>query len=260
MFVIERGRTVNSKFQLISVALFCSLFIGCSGSRLKEEFQLRQQYDWTLLKFSSSADVLDTIAPEGTELLSQSENALATWGQNEQGSLLWFNAVAFDEEKLTATRKYCFLTNEKARQFLIIAKPRFIFYGRAVIASEVLGEPYPNQNAKSIAIYKNFITSFNDDMIQLTSDSHTLQSAVLMVKQALTSVLRQKLDLSPALAARFADEDGLGFLHPTLGKAVIWMSLEDGIADINIEIGKAPPPPPEAPDEAEVEVEDMDQI
>ncbi len=255
MFVIERARPVKSKIRLVSTALFCSLLIGCSDSQLKEEFQLRQQYHWTLLRFSSSADVLATIAPVGTELLSQSENALATWGQNKKGSLLWFNAVAFDEEKLTATRKYCFLTNEKAKQFLIIAKPRFIFYGRAVIASKVLDEPYPNQNAKSIAIYKNFMTSFNDDMIQLTSDSHTLQSAVLMVKQALTTVLRQKIDLSPALAARFEDEDGLGFLHPTLGKAVIWMSIEDGIADINIEIGKSPP---EASDETEAEVEDMD--
>ena len=255
MFVIERARTVNSKIRLVSTALFCSLLIGCGNSQLKEEFQLRQQYHWTLLRFSSSADVLATIAPAGTELLSQSENALATWGQNEKGSQLWFNAVAFDEEKLTATRKYCFLTNEKTKQFLIIAKPRFIFYGRAVIASNILDEPYPNQNAKRIAIYKNFMTSFNNDMIQLTSDSHTLQSAVLMVKQALTTVLRQKLDLSPALAARFADEDGLGFLHPTLGKAVIRMSIENGIADINIEIGKAPP---ETSDETEAEVEETD--
>jgi len=255
MFVIERARTVKSKIRLISVALFCSLLIGCGNSQLKKEFQLRQQYDWTLLRFSSSADVLAAIAPVGTELLSQSENALATWGQNKKGSLLWFNAVAFDEEKLTATRKYCFLTNEKAKQFLIIAKPRFVFCGRAVIASKVLDEPYPNQNAKSIAVYKNFMTSFNDDMIQLTPDSQSLQSAVLMVKQALTTVLRQKLDLSPALAARFADEDGLWFLHPTFGKAVIWMSIEDGIADINIEIGKSPPEPP---DETEAEVEDTD--
>lgn len=254
MFVIERARTVNSKFRLISVALFCSLLIGCSNTQLKKESQLLQQYDWTLLKFSSSADVIATIAPGDAELLSQSENALATWGQNEKGSLLWFNAVAFDEEKLTATRKYCFLTNEKAKQFLIIAKPRFIFYGRAVIASDILDEPYPNQNAKRIAIFKNFMTSFNDDMIQLTSDSHTLQSAVLMVKQSLTTVLRQKLDLSPALAARFEDEDGLGFLHPTLGKAVIRISIENGIADINIEIGKAPP---ETSDETEAE--DTDQ-
>ena len=257
MFVIERARTVNSKFRLISVALFCSLLIGCSNTQLKKESHLLQQYDWILLKFSSSADALATIGPGDAELLSQSESVLATWGQNEKGSLLWFNAVAFDEEKLTATRKYCFLTNEKAKQFVIVAKPRFIFCGRAVIASDILDEPYPNQNAKRIAVYKNFITSFNDDMIQLTSDSQALQSAVLMAKQALTTVLRQKLDLSPALAARFADENGLGFLHPTLGKAVVRMSIENGIADINIEIGKAPP---EESDKTEAELEDMDQV
>ena len=74
-------------------------------------------------------------------------------------------------------------------------------------------------------------------------NSHTLQSAVLMVKQSLNTALRQKLDLSPALAARFTDDDGLRFLHPTLGKAAIRMSIENDIADINIDIGNAPPGP-----------------
>jgi len=233
---------VNSKIRLISVALFCSLLIGCDA-QLKEESQLRRQYDWTLLKSSSSADVLAVIAPDETELLSQSESALATWGQNEKGSALWFNAVAFDEEKLTATRKYCFLTNEKAKTYLILAKPRFTFCGRAVVPSDILDEPYPDQNTKRIAVYKSFMTSFSDDMTQLTADSQSLQSSVLMVKQAFNTVLHQKLDLSPGLAARFTDDDGLKFLHPTLGKATIRMSITYDITDINIEIGNIPSEP-----------------
>ena len=240
---------MNSKIRLISVVLLCCLLIGCSSQLKKEEPLLRQQYDRTLLKFSSSADVLAAIAPDETELLSQSDSTLATWGQNEKGSLLWFNAVAFDEEKLTAARKYCFFANEKAREFLVFAKPRFTFYGSAVIASDILDEPYQNQNTKRIAIFKSFMTSFNDDMIQLTSDSQALQSSVLMVKQTLNTVLRQKLDLSPALAARFTDDDGLEFLHPTLGKAAIRMVVNYDIADVNIEIGKTAAKPS---DETEV--------
>ena len=224
--------------RLLMIVLSCCLFIGCR-SELKKQPLLLQDYDRTVLKFSNSADALAAIGPDETEFLSQSESVLASWGRNKKRSMLWFNAVAFDEEQLTAARKYCFIANEKSKGFFIAPEQKLLFRARAVISPEVLDEPYPNQNARKIAILKNIITIFSEDMVQLTADSQTLQSAVLMSKQALNLILHQKLDSSPALAARLSDPDGLEYLHPTLGKASVQLSIDNDIADVNIRIGKA---------------------
>jgi len=53
------------------------------------------RYELTTLKQSTSSDVLSIIQDSKTELLTQSESIVASWGEKKKGSVLWFNMVAF---------------------------------------------------------------------------------------------------------------------------------------------------------------------
>ena len=67
------------------------------------------KYYATDLEWSTSADVLSYLQNPETELLSQSERVAASWGDRDDGQTHWFNLVAFDDEEMTAERKYAFV-------------------------------------------------------------------------------------------------------------------------------------------------------
>ena len=172
-------------------------------SHFVDESKIFNRYSSAVLKSSTSADILNIIQEGEKELVSQSESVVASWAQAQGGSVLWFNMVAFDEEELTAVRKYGFLANEKVKSFHVFPTKKLRFDVEAVLDTEIIEEPYANENERRIKILKVILESFNKDMLQISMDSQVLRSSSMMAKQVLNIILVQ-LDQSPALAARLS--------------------------------------------------------
>ena len=217
----------------------CVLFSGCVETA--RDNQIFGRYYMTTLKFSTSADVLSAFnaqtAPNMNALVSQSPSVIGGWGQDTEKDKLWFNVVAFDEEKLTAARKYAMLLEENSQPYVIIKKHEFRFDSQSVVSSRLLAEPFDNENARNIAILKNLSENFNRDSGQLIFDSADLRSAAMLTKHVFATILT-KLDQSPALAANLPLEAGMEFDHLNLGGGRIRMVIADDILTVKIKIGE----------------------
>ena len=227
---------MKSKAWLFAVAAGCMAVLqGCQY--FVDESEIFNRYYFTVLKFSTSADILNVIQEGEKELVSQSESVVASWAQAQKGSVLWFNMVAFDEEELTAVRKYGFLVNEKVKGYYVVPARKMRFDVEAVLGAEIIEEPYANENEKRIKILRAVLESFNKDILQISMDSQVLRSSSMMVKQVLNIILVQ-LDQSPALAARLSGLKGMSFDHTTLGPGRVRMVLTEDIVKVKIKVGK----------------------
>ncbi len=221
---------------LIVAILCCIVLAGCEGTIPDRDVFGR--YYLTTLKFSTSADVLNVIADNEKELLSQSQSVIASYGQKKDAKELWFNMVAFDETRLTAVRKYTFLVDESTGLYIMARRGKLRLDARVVVDPKVMAEPFENENARSMAILRDVSDKFSDDIGQLTFDSADLRSAAILTKHIFNTILR-KLDDSPAVAARLAGDAGMEFDHMNLGKGNVRMVRQDDIVSVKIKIGQA---------------------
>lgn len=219
---------------LIAILACCLLTTGCQETA-KPDGQVFDRFYVTSLKLSKSADILPIIAAD-TELTSQSESIIASWDQQKDNAVLWFNMVAFDEEQLTAVRKYAFLVDEKEPEFLSAPTQRIRFDASIVLSEDILTEPFANDNEKKIAVIGQIQKSFSGDTAKLTTDSASFTSASMMTKQIFNHIL-YKLDKSPALAAELSEPSGMKFDHMTLGTGRVRLVVEDDIASFKVKIG-----------------------
>ena len=132
---------------LIAV-LFVVTITGCH--KTQQDTVTFNRYYRTSLKVSTSADVIPMIGAEG-ETLKQGENAVASWGETKKGSVIWFNAVAFDDDTSKAYRKYAFVANPKSWGFGTAKVQTMRFDAKLVVNPDVLSEPHANDNARKIA-------------------------------------------------------------------------------------------------------------
>ena len=214
----------------------CIVLAGCQGT--VPDSRIFGRYYLTTLKFSTSADVLNVVADNEKELLSQSQSVIASYGQEKNAEELWFNMVAFDDVRLTAVRKYAFLVDESTGLYVVTKKRKLRFDARVVVDAKVMAEPFENENARSIAILRDVSDKFSDDIGQLTFDSVDLNSAAILTKNIFNTIL-VKLDNSPALAVRLAGEAGMEFDHMNLGKGHVRMMRQGDIVSVKIKIGQA---------------------
>jgi hypothetical protein len=225
----------------ISLLVCCALG-GCSWvERMVPEgrpydSELLESYYRTVLKESTSADVLATIQEPEYELLSQSESVVASWGQEKKGYKTWLNLVAFHEDELTVQRKYFFIEDEKPRDFLILPKQKMRFDAEMVLEDEFLEQPFANENARRIAVLQHVLEIFKQDIKQVSRDNKMIEACGMMVNQSFLRVL-QILDDMPVLAFKLTELGGLDFDHITLGKGKIRMVFRDDIVKIKIKIG-----------------------
>ncbi len=212
---------MRSKSLLVLMAVLCVVVVsGCHMSS-KPVFK---RYYLTTVNVSTSAEIIPIIQAEG-EMLAKGENAIASWGEKKKGSIVWFNAVAFDDETSKAIRKYGFVaTPEKQEQ-------RMRFDAELVINPDVLNEPYANENAKKIAVLKSILNDFSSDLEPLVKDGRALNSASLMVKQLLKKLISD-LNASPALAANLENYSGMVFDNMNLGKGKTRMIIVDGVVNL----------------------------
>jgi len=197
--------------------------------------QLSERYHRTKLKESSSADVLAAIHIPEYELFSQSKSVVVSSGQKKKGHKIWFNMVAFDENELTAKRKYLFIVDDSPN---ILEEPRkkLSFDCKMVLEGEVLGEPYSNENARRIAILKRVLANVRRDIDEVSRDNKVLDTGGMLINQALETVL-VKLDSSPVLATRLSEPAGVDFSHINLGRGKIQMLVENDIVKVKMRLG-----------------------
>lgn len=219
---------------LIMILACCVLTTGCQNIS-KQDQNVFDRYYLTTLKWSKSADVLPMLAKD-RELTSQSESVVASWDQQKNNARIWFNMVTFDEEQLSAVRKYAFMMDERAKGYYIFPTQKIRFDSSIVVPADVLSEPYANENVKRIAIVKQIQRSFIDDASQIKTDSKTFSTADMMTQQVLNHII-QKLNSSPALAARLSDFEGMEFDHMNFNKGRVRLVIEDDIAKIKVKIG-----------------------
>jgi hypothetical protein len=221
-------------------AITCCIFLlGCdivtSYERYTGDSWILDRYNQTILRQSTSAQVLSVIQQEN-DMLSQSESVVAAWNSKRKGSMLWFSAVAFDEEMLTAVRKYSFVADERIHGYFAIPAQKLRFDAQAVLDPKVLAEPYANENTKRIAVLKQLLKDYSSDIIQLTPDSQTLTGGSMMARRTVNTVITL-LDQNPALAIKLDQPNGLDFDHIMLGKGRARLVITDDIAKLTIKVG-----------------------
>jgi len=224
--------------------LFTSyLLCGCSvveyfkPEKPPYDQELYESYNQTKLKISSSADVLATIHKPEYELLSQSKSVIASLGQKKKGYKTWLNMVAFDEDELTAKRRYIFIVDDRPN---LMEEPRkkLSFDCEMVLEGEVLDRPYANENERRIAILRQLLENVRKDVDEVGTDNRMVAISGMMTNQALETVL-VKLDSSPVLASRLSESAGVDFSHISLGKGKIQALMEDDIIKVKMRLGSA---------------------
>jgi len=266
----EKCKTETGKLEILNFALWLFIFsfqflfilvlCGCSSVVSPYTVSVRQEspsdanlsdnYYKIELKKSGALNVLPMIHKPESELLSQSRSVVASSGQSEKGYKTWFNMVAFDENKLTAKRKYFFLVDEKVRRlpgrskrFLAEPKQGLMFNSQMVLEKSALDKLYTSENSRQIAILKQVLKNLRRDIDELGegrdepgSDNKNLAVSGLLINQVFGTIL-YTLDNSPAQAAMLGEESGVDFNHISFGKGKIRMFVEDDIVTVKIRLG-----------------------
>lgn len=220
------------------VAVAVLSIVAVSGChQVAQDTTTFNRYYMTSLEVSTSADVIPMIGAKD-ESLTQGENAVVSWGETKEGSVIFFNAVAFDDTTSRAIRKYAFVANPKAKGFGCNAVQTMRFDAELVINPNVINEPYANDNARKIAIMKSVLADFTSDLTPLIKDGKTLNSSLLMVKQLMKGLIYH-LDASPALAANLQNITGMKFDHMTLDAGKTRMLIDGDIVKLKVMTGCA---------------------
>lgn len=226
---------MKSKIMLLIAVIGCSILAGCQHERFAMESEVFGRFYSTTLKLSKSSDIMATIKND-QELLSQGGNVIASWNQRKNGNNLWFNAVAFDEENLTAKAKYSFAYEQYDRTLYVNAVRKIRIDMQAVADADLLAGPYASENDRMIAVLKQVVKNFKDDMSKVSGDSQTLTSGTLTATRTLSEIIT-KLQQTPAMAAQLSEPAGMQYQQMNVGQSHVRMLIEDDIVKIKIKAG-----------------------
>jgi len=239
--------------------LLCASLCGCSATSpyiwaQQEELpsleDISASYHQTKLERSGALDVLHTIHNPEYELLSQGRSVVASLGQGKQGYRTWFNMVAFDQNKLTAKRKYFFVVDEKVKRlpnepkrWVFEPKRGLMFNSEMVFEKEMLDRPYITENERLIDILRQVLRYVRRDIAELGqgaggpgSDNGMLGVCGLLINQVFETILHT-LNKSPAMAARLGTAKGVKFDHINFGQGRARMVVEGDIITVKIGLG-----------------------
>ncbi|MCK4997902.1 MAG: hypothetical protein KAS23_00150 [Anaerohalosphaera sp.] len=223
------------KISIITLLTACIVITtGCQDIEQQND-EVFSRYYLTSLKWSKSADVLPELTRD-CEIITQNESVVASWNQKDDSSQIWFNIVTFDEEKLTANRKYAFMVDEKAKGFAIAPTQKLRFDAELVLPADILNEAYTSENEKRISVMKYIRTIFAEDIGQLSPDSKELEAAGMLVINSLNQCI-YPLEQTPGLAKQLPKESGMEFDHMNFDAGRVRMLINDDTAKIKIKIG-----------------------
>lgn len=257
--------TIRSMREALCMAALLCLFCLCGCGALDylpperlPYAKLAIPYARTDLGQSTTLDVLNIARDPAYQfsekrvegvLLTQSETVIAYSGQSADEEKSWLNVIAFDEYRMTASRKYFFCIDERAElaptdppYYFIPPREGILFDCRFVIDPEVLTTPYATEEAQKIALLMWLAERFEQDLASLIGNpldpaqgSEVVLVSGMMVSQTFTGLLVE-LDKSPGLARNLDDERGIAFPHISLGKGRVRMRVENNIADVKLRV------------------------
>lgn len=202
-----------------------------------ESENLNLPYRTTNLGKSTSAEILEVMVNNATEVLSQSESVVASYGSDHNRQKAWFNMVSFDEEKLTAKRKYFLSSYDNPKEWFVL-KEALRFDAEMFIDRAILDDAYANADAKRIAILKEIRRKYNQDIQEVTKYHRDLGNIGMLANQSMNIVLTE-FELNPSYAEQMEYFEGFDFDHPTLDEGKIRMVIDQGrgIVKLKIKIG-----------------------
>ena len=244
---------------VIAAVFLCNFTGGCSSwslqageDRASFEEMLSAPYDEARLKESLTLDVLPRIqrsrgelAPYfmGAELLSQSENVIASSGQAEDGRRIWFNMAAFHEFRLNVIRKYFFVADDTGPTFRGKSRRGLRFDCEMVLPDDVSGKSYAGESARQIALIRYVLENLHKDIegLGVRNDARgqndkTLTVCGMLINQTFEIILRE-LESSPALAAKLSGTDGIELDHITFDKGKVKMVSGGDTVAVRIHFG-----------------------
>jgi len=221
------------------------VLLGCEMKHVGEfltpagppsEEQISRAYETTELGEDEAATVLDSMPMAKYEQLSQSESVVACYGQKKNGKKTWMTMIAFDEQDMTARRKYMSIYD--ARPKFLGAEPWEAMRVRceATIDEDKLEGPFANANARLLAIFEQMVENYENDLDAVQADSKQLRTRGLMLRQALGAALTE-LENSPAKVGQLNSSEGVLFTHLSLDEGRIKMQQVEGIVKVKIWLG-----------------------
>ncbi len=144
--------------------------------------------------------------------------------------------VAFDENALTEKRKYLCIIDERPKALFAEPWERLQLNCELIQSEDVLNKPYADENAALIAVLRQVLTDFQNDVKEVSSDNEVLAVCKMMVNQAITTAL-QRLEDSPAEATLLSTSKGLQFEHISFDKGNIRMMIDGDIITIELKLG-----------------------
>jgi len=218
---------------------------GCNhlprGGAPREEMVFNR-FDRVQLMQSSSNEVLSFIQDKSmAELLSQDEQTLVSWGQKNDGAVIWLNAVSFDSDSDAAARKYAVLIYEDSPGWKL-------FYGaksekiRAefefMLPPEFDEIEVTTENTRRREALKSALGLYLMDTNNIRHDSDYIFSASMLLRQTFNQLLYE-LERVPARLSEIDSLQGVAFTHPTLGEARVRMLFDTDtyIVRIKLKVG-----------------------
>ena len=248
----------------MAALLFAAVLSGCGTP--PPYAKLVFPYENTRLKASTTLDVLNSAkspayqftASDKVEelLLTQSDTAVAFSGRSADSRRWWVTIVVFDEYRLTATRKYFFLVDEKAgttpapsATYLIPPRKGLVFDAQFVVDTEILTTPYATDDAQKVAMIRRLAEQFQKDVAALTGGSDApargsslIPTAATMMRQTFTGLLVE-LQKSPGLAQNLAESRGIEFPHISMNKGRVRLLTQNDLAAMTLRVNFPLPPP-----------------
>ena len=226
-----------------AILVMCCLAAGCEsffGFFAKEgppsNKEIYSLYRQTILKQSTSADVLSAFGTPKYALLSQSKSIVALCGDKKKGKKMWFNMVSFDENELIAKRKYFFISDERPRQLFVAPWEGVDFGCQMILSKEFIDSPYANENARRIAVLKQVDVDTRKDTSEVGADNAMLSLCGMMAGQGMETVLT-KLSGSPAIAGRLDEPNGVEFEHISFDKCRLRMVIDNDVVTVRMRLG-----------------------
>jgi hypothetical protein len=183
----------------------------------------------------------------GRHMVTQTDTVVASSGQTPDGLKSWFSLFAFDPGTLTAARKYFLCIDEKTSvsptgsNRCLFPPRRTLVFDSEVILSDgpVEGE---TEGARRIATIRRIARLLREDVQHATNDpasttsNATLSACGALMNQVFRDALLE-LDRFPAMARQLDSVKGLAFTHTSLNAGRIRMTVRDGVAIIQVELG-----------------------
>jgi hypothetical protein len=193
---------------------------------------------------STSAEVLSAYQewideyekPGTSHLLSHTSDAVALSGRKKGKYKKYFTMIAFDENSLTASRKYLFIVDERPKRLFV--EPWETVHFECKMKLKDPGGSYTTANERNIAVLKSARETLRDDAAQIGAEDDVVNIGGMMANQILEAVI-VKLEAATGHASKLHEPSGLAFEHRSLGRGRLRMVVGNGVITIKTIAGSA---------------------